>query len=103
MFSLTFYSTLLKASKSSFSETGLIVKREISVATGRRAQMMTLRLCFNASVATTPLPAKGSHTISPSLEYVLINSPTTFQVFLDQNLCQLYMGVWAWGGICLFR
>ena len=76
-----------------------MVKRVISVAMGLRSQTIAFFPFLSASVAVIPLPTNGSRTIPPSGQYVFINSPTTFHVFLAQNLCHMYIGVWASGGI----
>ncbi len=80
-----------------------MVKRVISVAIGLRSHTIARLPIFKASIAEMPLPAKGSNTIPPSGQYVLMNSDTTFHVLRDQYLCHKYIDVCANGGICLLR
>src|SRR5438093_9733066 len=80
---------------------GRSVSSVIQLATGFRSQTIARRLLRAASIATTPLPAKGSNTTWCGLVYARMCSPTTFHVFRDQYLCHTYIAVWGSGGICL--
>ena len=62
--SLIFFSILLKASSIFKRSMCLIVNLVISVAEGTKSQIITFLLYFNASIAVTPLPPKGSNIIS---------------------------------------